>query len=193
MTGAQITTLSIYAVIVAIWPIRLLVIEVVLRRQRILSVNSPRFDERDPPQVSAIVPAKDEELNLADCLNSICRQTYPNLEILVVDDRSTDRTPEIARGFAERDSRVHVLSIEHLPPGWTGKTHALDQAVRHTRGEWLLFLDADTVHASASLSILMEYGRSERASLVSLLPEQNCRTFWERIVQPLAAIFLFTS
>ena len=74
-------------------------------------------------------PAKDEELNLADCLDSVCRQTYPNLEILVVDDRSTDRTGEIARGFAVRDPRVRVLSIEHLPPGWTGKTHALDQAL----------------------------------------------------------------
>jgi glycosyltransferase involved in cell wall biosynthesis len=193
MTGAQISILSTYAVIVAIWPIRLLVIEIVLRRQRVLSVDSPRFDQPGAPLVSAIVPAKDEELNLADCLHSVCRQTYPNLEILVVDDRSTDRTPEIAREFAERDPRAHVLSIKHLPPGWTGKTHALDQAVAHTRGQWLLFLDADTVHAPESLSILMEFGRSERASLVSLLPELNCHTFWERVVQPLAAITLMQS
>ena len=193
MTGTQITILSIYALIVAIWPIRLLVIEVVLRRQRVLSNNSPRFDHPDPPLVSAIVPAKDEEVNLPDCLTSVCRQTYPNLEILVVDDRSTDRTAEIARGFAARDPRVRLLSIEHLPPGWTGKTHALDQAVAHTRGQWLLFLDADTVHAPESLSILMEYGRSEGASLVSLLPELNCQTFWESVVQPLAAITLMQS
>ena len=195
-SGAQIIILSLYAMIVAIWPIRLLVIEIVLRRQRVLSVESPRFEQPDPPLVSAIVPAKDEEQNLADCLNSICRQTNPNRELVVVDDRSTDRTPseDRARGFAERDEgRVHVLSIEHLPPGWTGKTHALDQAVRHTRGQWLLFLDADTVHTPESLSILMEYGRAERASLVSLLPELNCRTFWEQIVQPLAAITLMQS
>jgi chlorobactene glucosyltransferase len=193
MTGVQTSILAIYAVIVAIWPIRLLVIEIVLRRQRVLSIDSPRFDQPDPPLVSAIVPAKDEELNLADCLESVCRQTYPNLEILVVDDRSTDGTPEIARGFAERDPRVHVHSIEHLPTGWTGKTHALDQAVGHARGQWLLFLDADTVHAPESLSVLMEFGRSEGASLVSLLPELNCRTFWERVVQPLAAITLMQS
>ena len=126
-------------------------------------------------------------------MSSICRQTYPNLEILVVDDRSTDRTPEIAREFAERDRRVSVLSIEQLPPGWTGKTHALDRAVGHTRGQWLFFLDADTVHAPESLSVLMEFGRSEGASLVSLLPELNCQTFWERVVQPLAAITLMQS
>jgi glycosyltransferase involved in cell wall biosynthesis len=193
MTGAQISILSIYAVIVAIWPIRLLVIEIVLRRQPILSVDSPRFEQPGPPLVSAIIPAKDEEMNLALCLGSVCRQTYPNLEVLVVDDRSTDRTPEIAREFAERDPRAHVLTIEHLPPGWTGKTHALDQAVGHTRGQWLLFLDADTVHAPESLSVLMEFGRSEGASLVSLLPELNCQTFWERVVQPLAAITLMQS
>jgi glycosyltransferase involved in cell wall biosynthesis len=193
MTGAGIIILSIYAVIVAIWPLRILVIEIVLRRQRVLSSRSPRFDQPDPPLVSAIVPARDEELNIADCLESICRQTYPNLEILVVDDRSTDRTAEIARGFASRDGRVRVLSIEQLPPGWTGKTHALDQAVPHTHGQWLLFLDADTVHAPESLSVLMEYARSERGSLVSLLPELNCRTFWERAVQPLAAITLMQS
>jgi glycosyltransferase involved in cell wall biosynthesis len=193
MTGVQISILVIYALIVAIWPIRLLVIEIVLRRQRVLSVDSPRFERPSPPLVSAIIPAKDEELNLADCLSSVCRQTYPNLEILVVDDRSADRTPEIAHGFAARDPRVHVHSIEHLPRGWTGKTHALDQAVGHAHGQWLLFLDADTVHAPESLSVLMEFGRSEGASLVSLLPELNCLTFWERVVQPLAAITLMQS
>ena len=164
MTPSQITILSIYAVIVAIWPIRLVVIEVILGRQRILSSDSPRYEQPDPPLVSAILPAKDEELNLAECLSSVCQQTYPNLEILVVDDRSTDRTGEIARGFAERDPRVRVLSIEHLPPGWTGKTHALDQALRHVRGQWLWFFDADTTHAPESLSIVMEYGRSEGAA-----------------------------
>jgi glycosyltransferase involved in cell wall biosynthesis len=123
----------------------------------------------------------------------VCAQTYPHLEILVVDDRSTDRTGEIARQFAARDPRVQVFTIEHLPPGWTGKTHALDQALRHARGEWLWFFDADTIHAPESLSVMMEYGRSEGAALVSLLPELKCETFWEKVVQPLAAITLMQS
>ncbi len=82
----------------------------------------------DPPLVSAILPARDEEAYLAGCLESVCAQTYPRLEVLVVDDRSRDRTGEIARRFAARDARVRVLTIDELPPGWTGKTHALYRA-----------------------------------------------------------------
>ena len=106
MTGTQTTLLWIYAGIIAIWPIRLIVLTVILRRQEFLTPRSPRYEQPDPPQVLAIVPAKDEEANLADCLASVSRQTYPNLEILVVDDRSTDRTGEIARQFAAEDSRI---------------------------------------------------------------------------------------
>ena len=82
----------------------------------------------DPPLVSAIIPAKDEEATLADCLASVCAQAYPKLEILVIDDRSVDRTRQIAAEFAARDPRLRVLSNDHLPPGWTGKTYVLQQA-----------------------------------------------------------------
>lgn len=147
ISGTQVAVLVVYAVIVAIWPIRLVVLEFILRRQESLTSQSPRFDRPDPPLVSAILPAKDEEVHLPDCLRSICRQSYPNLEILVVDDRSTDGTGAIARAIAATDPRVRVLTIEALPAGWTGKTHALQHASQFVRGEWLLFVDADTLHA----------------------------------------------
>ena len=193
MTGVQVAILGIYAAIVAIWPIRLVVLEFILRRQKVLSAASPMFEERDPPLVSVILPAKDEERNLAECLRSLCGLTYPNLEIVVVDDRSTDRTHEIALELAATDPRIHVLAVEYLPPGWTGKTHALQYAFTVARGQWLLFVDADTLHAPESLAIMMEFARSQRAALVSLLPELRCETFWEQVVQPLAAITLMQS
>src|SRR5262249_58524835 len=113
-----------------------------------------------PPLVSAIIPAKDEEGALPDCLASVRTQTYPNLEILIVDDRSRDRTAEIARSAAAADARVRVLTIDHLPDGWTGKTHALQEASAHARGEWFWFLDADTRHEPDNLSIVMAYARA---------------------------------
>ena len=193
MTSIDVALLWIYAAIVAIWPIRLAVLEFILRRQQFLTPSSPQYHEPDWPLVTAILPAKDEEANLAACLTSVCGLTYPNLEILVVDDRSTDRTGEIARQFAANDERIRVETIDHLPAGWTGKTHALAQAARTARGQWLLFVDADTLHSPESLSIVMEFARARGAVLASLLPELRCETFWEQLVQPLCGITLMQS
>jgi glycosyltransferase involved in cell wall biosynthesis len=193
MTHTQVALLWIYAVIIAIWPIRLFVLEVVLRRLGYLSPESPRYRQPNPPLVSAILPARDEEHNLARCLDSLSVQDYPNLEIIVVNDRSTDRTGQIAERAAKRDLRIRVLTIDHLPAGWTGKTHALQRAAEHARGDWFWFIDADTDHAPESLSTLLEYARAEEASLVSLLPELRCESFWEQVVQPLAGITLVQS
>lgn len=193
MTTAEHTILWVYACIVAVWPIRYAVISWVLRRMDVLTPRSPRFESFDPPLVTAVIPARDEEQTLPDCLASVRAQTYPNLEILIVDDRSTDRTPELARLAAEADPRVHVVTIDHLPPGWTGKTHALQDASAHARGAWLWFLDADTRHEPENLSIVMEYARSHNAALASLVLELRCETFWENVVQPLAGIVLIQS
>ncbi len=95
MSGPYAPVLWIYAAIVAIWPIRLVVLWVILRRQRFLDERSPRYGGADPPLVSAILPAKDEEAYLSGCLASVRSQSYPNLEILVVNDRSVDRTGAI--------------------------------------------------------------------------------------------------
>jgi len=193
MTETQRTILWVYAAIIAIWPIRHVVLWWVYRRLDILTPRSPRFAAPEPPLVSAIIPAKDEEKILADCLASVCRQTYPNLEILVVDDRSTDRTAAIAREFAEHDPRVRVISIDSLPSGWTGKTHALQVAADQAHGDWFWFLDADTRHEPDNLAIVMEYAREHDAALASILPEMRCETFWENVVQPLAGIVLMQS
>ncbi|MGC8638640.1 MAG: glycosyltransferase, partial [Isosphaeraceae bacterium] len=147
----------------------------------------------DAPLVSALIPAKDEEVVIGECLTSVCGQNYPRLEIIVIDDRSTDRTGAIARELASRDPRLRVLENGHLPPGWTGKTHVLHQAVSQAHGDWLWFLDADTVHAPEFLGVMLEHARSQRAALVSLLPELRCETFWEQLVQPLGAIVLMQS
>ena len=193
MTPTETTFLSLYAVVIAVWLARLAVVSYVARTMHLLTPASPRYDRPDPPLVTAVVPAKDEESTLGDCLHSVVAQTYPNLEILVVDDRSTDRTPDIARAFAEADPRVRVVTIRDLPPGWTGKTHALQVAAGQAGGDWLWFLDADTLHGPDNLLIVMEYARSQNAALASLITELRCETFWESVVQPLAGIVLMQS
>jgi glycosyltransferase involved in cell wall biosynthesis len=193
MTGWETTILWINVAILAAWPIRYIVLRTVLGRAPCLSPGSPSLDLPARPLVSAIIPAKDEEATLADCLNSVCGQAYSKLEVIVIDDRSADRTGAIAREFAAKDRRVQLLVNDRLPPGWTGKTYVLDQAVGKAQGQWLWFLDADTIHAPEFLGVMLEYARVHRAALVSLLPELRCETFWEQIVQPLGGIVLMQS
>ncbi len=193
ITPTQSLVLWLYAAVISIWPIRHLALCFILRSFDILRPSSARYQGEVQPLVSAIIPAKDEEATLGDCLASVCAQEYANLEILVVDDRSTDRTAAIAQEFASRDPRVRVISIVDLPSGWTGKTHALQVAANQAEGAWFWFLDADTRHTPENLSVVMEYARSNGAALVSVLPEMRCETFWENVVQPLAGIVLMQS
>lgn len=193
MNTAERYILALYAAIVAWWLVRHLIVTLLIRWTDQLFPHSPRFQAAVAPLVTAIIPAKDEAEDLRDCLETVQAQSYPNLEILIVDDRSVDGTSAIARAIAAEDERVRVLTITELPSGWTGKCHAAHRAAAKARGEWLWFLDADTRHAPDSLSIVLEYARSRNAALVSLLPEMRCETFWERVVQPLMGVVLVRS
>ena len=193
MSPGQKTLLWIYAATIGMWVIRHVALSLIFRTVDFLTLRSPRISVAGLPRVTAIIPAKDEEATLADCLRSVCDQAYPELEILVANDRSTDRTAAIAAEFAAADPRVRLLNIEHLPAGWTGKTHALHVAAGQAGGEWLWFLDADTRHVPECLPIVMEYARREKAALASLLPEMRCGSFWEEVVQPLASVALVQS
>ncbi len=193
MTQLQWTIIATQAVILAIWPMRWLVLRWVIRRLDWVTPESPGFEDADAPLVTAILPARNEEANLEDCLNSLRAQTYPRLEIIVVDDRSSDRTAAIAAQAARIDPRVRVLSINDRPPGWTGKTYALYKAAPLARGSWLWFMDADTRHHARALTVMMEVARAQGASLVSMLPEQRLESFWERITQPIAGVTLMQS
>ncbi len=162
MSGTQTTLLWIYAGIIAIWPIRLIVLTMILRRQEFLTLQSPRYDQPEPPLISAILPAKDEEVNLADCLASVCRQSYPNLEIMVVDDRSIDRNWG-NRSPIRGGGSSHPCAHDRSSPGRMDWQDACSGPGRYAaRGEWLWFLDADTLHAPEGLAILMEYARTAR-------------------------------
>jgi glycosyltransferase involved in cell wall biosynthesis len=133
-----------------------------------------------PPEVSVIVPARNEEVCLGECLQSLVAQDGVAFEIIVVDDQSTDRTREIAESFAG----VRVIPAGPLPEGWTGKNNALYWSGMVAKGDWLLFTDADTVHLPGSLARALAEAKEHGADLLSYSPEQIAVSFWEMATLP---------
>lgn len=132
------------------------------------------------PAVSVIVPARNEEVCLGACIESLAMQSGVAFEIIVVDDHSTDRTREIALSFPG----VRVIDAAPLPQGWTGKNNAVTCGARAANGEWLLFTDADTVHLPGSLARGLEEAKRNGAALLSYSPEQIVVSVWEKAVMP---------
>jgi len=136
------------------------------------------------PEVSIIVPARNEEDSLSTCLESLLSQSGVEFEVIVVDDHSTDRTREIALSFAAGPGSLRVIEAGPLPAGWTGKNNAVVTGVHQARGEWLLFTDADTVHLPGSLARAIAEAKEHQVDMLSYSPEQIAVTFWEMAVLP---------
>ena len=140
------------------------------------------------PLISILVPARNEADNIATCLDSLLRQDYPNFEVLVLDDESSDGTAAVVERIAAADPRVRLLSGKPLPHGWAGKPFACHQLAAEARGDWLLFTDADTVHAPLALRSALGHALANDLSLVSGWPLQLCDSPSQRIVIP---VFIF--
>ncbi len=142
--------------------------------------------------VSILIPARDEESNLAACLDAALAQGNVVREVLVYDDHSTDRTPHIIAAYAELDARVRAIQVSKLPAGWCGKTYACAQLANAARGDWLLFLDADArLHKDGAARMFVEAERRE-ATLLSCWPALEMRGFWEGALMPLLNLVVFT-
>jgi len=154
----------------------------------IRALKRPRADSRLPdpaPLISVMVPARDEEDNIETCLKSLQAQDYPNFEVLVLDDHSSDNTAAIVARMAAQDKRIRLLSSEPLPEGWAGKTFACYQLARRARGSWLLFVDADTIHAPHMLrSVLSLAIESGRPGMLSGFPRQLANSLPQKIAIP---------
>ncbi len=137
------------------------------------------------PMVSIVVPARNEAPNIARCVGSLTRQTYPRFEIIVVDDRSEDGTAGIAAAVPlGAAKRIQVIGGQPLPPGWFGKPWACTQGAASARGDVLLFTDADTEHAPELLGRAVTALLGSEADLLSLVGVQVMGSFWEGVVQP---------
>jgi chlorobactene glucosyltransferase len=134
--------------------------------------------------VSVIIPARNEADSIETVVRSILATTYDELELLVVDDRSSDDTPAIVERLAASDSRLRLIHGAELPAGWYGKPWACVQGYREARGDILLFTDADTRHAPELLAHAVGGLEQSGAGLLTVSPRQLCLTFWERLVMP---------
>jgi chlorobactene glucosyltransferase len=173
-----------------IWRLFWLVIVVLtlygLSRRRSLSATSNlRLTGSDAPLVSVLVPARNEQYRvLEDCIRSILAQDYGRFEVIAVNDRSTDSTGEILEALARGDERLHVVEGEELPPGWLGKPYAMQQALSHARGEWILATDADMIFEPAVLRTALDRVLENNGDALTLIPRFETGSFWERVMIP---------
>jgi glycosyltransferase involved in cell wall biosynthesis len=133
------------------------------------------YDKNSYPQLSVIIAARNEALTIENALKSVLSQNYPNLEIILVNDRSTDETSKILAKLAEKDPRVMILTVEDLPSGWLGKVHAMQQGFLMATGEWLLFTDADIHFQEGCIDRIIHAAKSNKTDYLCIVPEVQAK------------------
>lgn len=146
-----------------------------------------------PTQVSVIVPARNEAGSIARCLDGLLCQTLQPREIIVVDDGSTDATPDILAGYAARyPGLVRVVAARPLPPGWVGKCNACQHGASFADGDWLLFVDADTAPQPGLIQAMLQDALQRRLDALSVFPFNELGTLAERLILPVFFQFAWT-
>jgi cellulose synthase/poly-beta-1,6-N-acetylglucosamine synthase-like glycosyltransferase len=144
----------------------------------------PAYTGENPPQLSIVMPARNEAESVRRALESLAQQDYSNFEVLFVNDRSEDATGEYAEAVAREhpETRIQVIHVSEVPPGWLGKCNALQTGANSATGEYLLFTDADVVYEQGVLSRAMACMEREKADMLVTLPEMESSGFWERVL-----------
>ncbi len=175
--------LALFAVAPWVWSVLVALLD---RRHRV------SLDEvvplADGPLVSIVVPARDEERGIRSAVATLAAQAYDTLEVIVIDDESSDETAAEARAVAT--SRVRVLAGRPVPAGWVGKSWACHQGYERARGEWLLFTDADVRHAPDTVGRAVALAAKRQVEGLTLLPVLETGGVAEMAVQPAAAVLI---
>jgi cellulose synthase/poly-beta-1,6-N-acetylglucosamine synthase-like glycosyltransferase len=149
-----------------------------------LSKNSQGVPLKHIPLVSIIIPTRNESKRINNCIETLKSQTYPKLEIIVIDD-STDNTKDVIKGIVGNDKRFKIIKQKKLPSGWVGKPFAVQQGSSIAQGEWLIFIDADTFYHPVLVERVVEFAQRNKLDMVSLAPQHICKSFWEKMIQPI--------
>ena len=180
--------LTVFSVLVTmVWISRHVMIYQQQRSGRMLGPDCPGPGD-DPPLISVMVAAKDEEACIERCVRSMLGQDYPNFEMIVCNDRSDDNTAEIVERIAAEDPRLRLVNIENLPEGWCGKNNAMQTGIAQSNGEWICMIDADCRQTSnRTLSVALQHARDNDIDLFSILPDLEMNGFWEKVIQPVCS------
>jgi glycosyltransferase involved in cell wall biosynthesis len=158
--------------------------------------TAPQFKRKISPykkiKVSICIPARNEESNIANILNDILKQTYNELEVLVLDDNSEDNTLNIISSFRNKNKSVKVISGDPLPAGWTGKNWACHQLSQIATGQIILFVDADCRISPWAVESAIAYMDIYSLDLLSVFPAQRMVTLSEKIIVPIMDWILLT-
>ncbi len=144
--------------------------------------------------LSILIPARDEEENIAACLDAaLAQEGQVVCEVLVYNDHSLDQTARIVSEYAEQsDARVRLIESSKLPAGWCGKPFACSRLAEAARGEWLLFIDADTRLSKDAAARMISEAEERRVTLLSCWPRLEAYGFWESVLMPLLNFVVFT-
>lgn len=177
--------------IVLLWTARIL--SALRNLPRIPNLLDPKYQQPLPahatPLITVIVPACNEEANIEATLRSLLAIESVLIEILAVNDRSTDSTGTIMDRISDGTDRITVVHVTELPPGWMGKPHAMALAARQAATPWLLFTDADVLFSPDSLLRVLNLAQAERADHLVVLPTLTLKTFGETMMTAIFQIF----
>jgi chlorobactene glucosyltransferase len=162
-------------------------------RLRVITEENTSSD----PLVSLLVPARNEEAHIEMCMRSLVGQHYEQLEVLVLDDWSSDATASIVQGIIDelppvQKGRLRLLYGKPLPPGWVGKNFACHQLSKHARGDYLFFTDADTVHKPETVRAVIDCMHRLNVDLLTAQSEYELKNIGERLIMPLLCFRVFT-
>ncbi|NLJ43521.1 MAG: glycosyltransferase [Bacteroidales bacterium] len=144
----------------------------------------PAEGKKDGPLVSVLIPARNEEENIGNILDDLLAQEYRNIEVIVFDDQSDDRTPEIVTLYTIREKKISLIDSAGLPEGWLGKNYACHSLAQSAKGEYFLFLDADVRISGNVIGRAVSFSDKKRLDLISSFPRQLIETPGEMITVP---------
>lgn len=147
-----------------------------------LKIATKQAEITSGPKVSVLIPARNEENSIVNCLNSLVNQSYKNYEVIVLDDNSTDNTFKLANEFAKKYDFIKVVKGRPLEDGWKGKNFAMQQLSELTSGEVYFFTDADTKHSQESLSWAVTNLEKHKVDAMSAYPGFNLKSFASQLI-----------